>query len=141
VVWSAAGEANLPWYLVKDFPYDDRKQSRDWSEVMRFIRATDPFHRLLTVHPTGIHRLSSRTVTDDPALLDFDMLQTPHGFRNAVPDTVKYVRQSYEDSPVMPVINGEAAYEMLTVNSGTIPAEWPRRMFWLCMMNGAAGHT
>jgi hypothetical protein len=141
VVWCAAGEANLPWYLVKDFPFDDRKQARAWTEVMRFIRATDPFQRLLTVHPTGLHRLSSRNVTDDPALLDIDMLQTPHGQRDAVSDTVKNVRQSYADDPVTPVINGEASYEMLTVPKGVIPTEWTRRMFWLCVMNGAAGHT
>ena len=42
VVWCAAGEANLPWYLAKGFPYDDRKQVTDWTEVMRYIRATDP---------------------------------------------------------------------------------------------------
>ena len=53
VVWCAAGEANLPWYLAKGFPYDDRKQVHDWTEVMRFVRETDPFHRPLTIHPTG----------------------------------------------------------------------------------------
>src|SRR5579864_8350197 len=77
VVWCAAGEANLPWYLSKGFPYDDREQVTDWTEVMRFIRETDPFHRVLTVHPTGIGRLSARHATDDSALLDFDLLQTP----------------------------------------------------------------
>jgi hypothetical protein len=138
VVWCAAGEANLPWYRAKGFPYDDRKQVRDWTEVMRYIRATDPFHHLLTVHPTGIGRLSARHATDDASLLDFDMLQTPHGERNAVAPTVHTVRESYADKPVMPVIDGEAAYEMLGDN---LPTEYARRMFWLCMMNGAAGHT
>ncbi len=138
VVWCAAGEANLPWYLAKGFPYDDRKQVHDWTEVMRFIRATDPFHRPLTIHPTGIGRLSARNATDDSALLDFDMLQTPHGQRGAVSPTVRTVRESYADKPVMPVINGEAAYEMLGDN---LPTEWTRRMFWLCLMNGASGHT
>src|SRR5580658_5110344 len=70
VVWCAAGEANLPWYLAKGFPFDDRNQVADWTEVMRFVRATDPFHRLITVHPTGIGRLSARHATDDAALLD-----------------------------------------------------------------------
>ena len=138
VVWCAAGEANLPYYLTKGFPYDDRKQVKDWTEVMRSIRATDPYHRLLTIHPTGIGRLSSRNATDDPALLDFDMLQTPHGQRNAVEPTVRTVRESYADKPVMPVINGEAAYEML---GDSLPTQWTRQMFWLCMANGAAGHT
>src|SRR6202042_169897 len=44
----------------------------------------------------------------------------------------------YADTPIMPVINGEAAYEML---HDTLPTQWTRQMFWLCMTNGAAGHT
>jgi hypothetical protein len=138
VVWCAAGEANLPWYLAKGFPYDDREQVKKWTEVMRYIRETDPYHRLLTVHPTGIGRLSARNATDDPNLLDFDMLQTPHAQREAVEPTIRNVQQSYADKPTMPVINGEAAYEML---NDSLPTKWTRQMFWLCMTGGAAGHT
>jgi hypothetical protein len=138
VVWCAAGEANLPWYLAKGFPYDDRAQVTQWTEVMRSIRATDPFHRLLTIHPTGIGRLSARHATDDVGLLDFDLLQTPHGQREAVETTVRTVRECYADHPVMPVVNGEASYEMLM---DSLPTRWTRQMFWLCMMQGAAGHT
>jgi hypothetical protein len=138
VVWCAAGEANLPYYLAKNFPYDDRKQVTEWTEVMRYIRATDPYHRPLTIHPTGIGRLSARHATDDPALLDIDMLQTPHAQREAVAPTVQTVQESYADKPVMPVIDGEAAYEML---NDSLPTKWTRQMFWLCMTNGAAGHT
>ena len=138
VVWCAAGEANLPWYLAKGFPYDDRKQVTGWTEVMRYIRATDPFHRPLTIHPTGLNRLSARHCTEDVTLLDFDMLQTPHGKQDAVPPTLFNVRASYADTPVMPVINGEAAYEML---SDSLPTKWARRMFYISVMNGAAGHT
>jgi hypothetical protein len=138
VVWCAAGEANLPWYLVKNFPYDDREQVKQWTDVLRYIRATDPYRRPLTIHPTGIGRLSARNATNDPALLDFDMLQTPHGQQSAVEPTVRTVQESYADTPRMPVINGEAAYEMLGDN---LPTKWTRQMFWLCMTNGACGHT
>lgn len=138
VVWCAAGEANLPWYLAEGFPYDDRKQVTQWTEVLRYIRATDPFHRALTIHPTGIGRLSARNATDDPHLIDFDLLQTPHGQRSAVEPTVRTVQESYADKPTMPVINGEAAYEML---GDKLPTQWTRQMFWLCMTNGACGHT
>jgi hypothetical protein len=138
VVWCAAGEANLPWYLAPGFPYDDRAQVHDWTEVMRFVRASDPFRRLLTVHPTAIKRYTARHATDDAGLLDFDLLQTPHGQREAVPVTLKAVRESYAALPRMPVIDGEASYEML---NDSLPTEWTRRMFWLCLMNGAAGHT
>ena len=138
VVWCVAGEANLPYYQVKGFPYDDREQVKGWTEVTRYLRELDPFHRPITIHPTGIGRLSARNAINDLSLIDFDMLQTPHGEREAVPPTVRTVRESYADQPVLPVINGEAAYEML---NGKIPAEWVRAMFWVCMMNGAAGHT
>ncbi len=138
VVWCAAGEANLPWYLAKGFPYDDRQQVKGWTEILRYIRATDPWRRPLTIHPTAIHRYTSRHATDDPALLDFDMLQTPHGQREAVPVTVRAMRESYNATPVMPVLDGEASYEKL---NDALPTEWTRAMFWLCLTNGAAGHT
>lgn len=138
VVWCAAGEANLPWYLAKGFPYDDREQVHAWTEVLRSIRETDPFRRPLTIHPTAINEYTARHATDDGALLDFDFLQTPHGQREAVPITVGAVRKSMEATPKLPVINGEAAYEML---GDSLPTQWTRAMFWLCLTNGAAGHT
>jgi hypothetical protein len=138
VVWCVAGEANLPWYLAKGFPFDDREQVKHWTEVARYVRETDPFHRLITIHPTGIGRPTARRCVDEPALLDFDMLQTPDGQREAVAPTVKAARESYLDQPVMPVIDGEASFEML---GDSIKTEWTRRMFWVCLLNGAAGHT
>ncbi len=137
-VWCVAGEANLPYYLAKGFPYDDREQVKSWTEVARYLRKLDPYHHLITIHPTGIGRLSSRNAIDDIALLDIDMLQTPHAQHEAVKPTVLTVRESYADKPIMPVINGEPCYEMLL---DKIPARWPRAMFWICMLNGAAGHT
>lgn len=138
VVWCAAGEANLPWYQAKNFPSDDREQVHGWTQVLKFIRETDPFHRPLTIHPTAINRYTSRNATDDETLLDFDLLQTPHGQREAVPVAVKAVRDSIAGQPVMPVINGEASYEKL---GDSLPTEWTRAMFWLCLTNGAKGHT
>ncbi len=138
VVWCSGGEANLPWYLAKNFPSDDREQAREWVKVHRFVRGTDPFRRPLTIHPTAINKYTARHVVEDDYVLDFDMLQTPPGQREAVPITVRAVRESYAAEPVMPVINGEGAYERL---SDTLPTEWTRATFWLCMMNGAKGHT
>ena len=138
VVWCVAGENNLPWYLAKNFPYDDREQVHGWTEVARYLRATDPFQRLMTIHPTGLGKLNARGTIDDAALLDFDMLQTPHGQRDAVAPTVAACENAFNLKPAMPMLSGEASYEML---SDQIPAQWSRAMFWLCMMNGAAGHT
>ncbi len=138
VVWCAAGEANLPWYQAPNFPTDDRTIVPGWTALLRYIRTTDPFRRPLTIHPTAINQYNARHVTDDVTLLDFDFLQTPHGQRGAVPVTVRAARASFTATPTMPVINGEAAYEML---GDKLPTEWTRAMFWLCLLNGAAGHT
>ena len=99
VVWCVAGEANLPYYLAKGFPYDSREQVHGWTEVMKYVRATDPFHRPVTIHPTAINKYTSRHATDDPALLDFDMLQTPHGQREAAGITLQAVRCLLYTSP------------------------------------------
>ena len=104
VVWCAAGEANLPWYQANGFPYDDESTARRWCDVMRSIRAVDPWRRPLTVHPTAIHAFTARHVVDDPALLDFDLLQTPHDgpgmYVEAVtPQAVVHSRAAYALSP------------------------------------------
>ena len=73
------GQANLPWYLAKNFPSADRTLVHGWTEVLRFIHATDPYRRPLSLHPAAINAYTSRHATDDEALLDFDLMQTPHG--------------------------------------------------------------
>lgn len=138
ITWCIAGEANLPWYLAPGFPYDDRTQAAGWTEVMRYVRATDPFRRPLTIHPTAINRYTARHATVDPALLDFDLLQTPHAQNEGVPIAIRAVRESHADPLTLPVINGEPCYEML---GDTLTSAWPRRAFWSCLLNGACGHT
>lgn len=138
VIWCTAGEANLPWYLAKNFPEDDRAMVKGWTKLIRYVQETDPFDRPVTIHPTAINRYTSRNATDDETLLDFDLLQCYHAQNEAVTVTVKAVRETYAAEPRMPVINGEPCYEML---GGTITAPWPRRAFWSCVLNGAAGHT
>jgi len=138
VIWCAAGEANLPWYLAKGFPFDDQEQARGWCEVMRFIRVTDPWRRPLTVHPTAINAYTARHVAEAAKLMDFDFLQTPHGQREAAPAAVETVLHSRSASPTLPVVNGEASYEMLM---DSLPTRWTRAMFWLCVCSGSAGHT
>jgi hypothetical protein len=138
VAWCVAGEANLPWYLAPGFPFDDRKQVADWTEVTRYARSTDPFHRPLSIHPTGLGHLSARGATDDVSLLDFDMLQTGHGDRSSLPPTVDAARTAYSEKPAMPWLNSEVCYEGI-LNS--CHADVQRLMFWACIMSGAAGHT
>jgi Protein of unknown function (DUF4038)/Domain of unknown function (DUF5060)/Putative collagen-binding domain of a collagenase len=138
VVWCAAGEVNLPYYLEKGFPRGGQKQTADWEAVIRYLRTIDAFGRLITVHPTGLPPLSGRALYKDQSLLDFDMLQTGHDGRASLGPTVRAVRASYQGQPTLPVVNGEVCYEALL---GRIDADVVRLMFWVNILCGAAGHT
>ena len=138
VVWCIAGEVNLPWYLLPGFPYDDREAVKGWTEIAAYVRGTDPFRRPISVHPTGLGRMSARGANDDQTLLDFDMLQTGHGDRDSLGPTVETVRWSYAAEPTMPVINSEVNYEGIL---GRCHDDVQRLMFWACVLNGACGHT
>ncbi len=94
VVWCIAGEANLPYYLVKGFPFDDRDQVKGWTQVARYVRQLDPFRRPISIHPTGLGRLTARGAVDDETLLDFDMLQTGHGRREVLAPSIATLRGS-----------------------------------------------
>ena len=138
VTWCIAGEANLPWYLADGFPYDDREQVRGWTEVASYVKETDPYGRLLSIHPTGLGKLTARGTIDDESLLDLDMQQTGHGDIDTLPPTVRTIRESYAAAPVMPVLNSEVNYEGIM---GRNKDDIQRLMFWSCVLSGACGHT
>jgi len=147
VVWVAAGEGTMPYYLSKDRKGDAALQKREWTSVIRSMRAIDPFGRMITIHPSR----SARDTVDDPSLLDFDMHQTGHRFRDSVGKVVTEIRSAYATRPTMPVISGEASYDGLDLTEWrrpgdgrptVIPSSASRLMFWACIMNnGAAGST
>jgi hypothetical protein len=98
------------------------------------VREIDPWRRPLTIHPGT----SARETVEDPAILDFDMLQTGHSDRASLANTVELVRRARAAEPVMPVIEGEVCYEGI---GGQCREEVQRLMFWACMLSGAAGFT
>jgi hypothetical protein len=138
MVWCVAGELNLPYYLSPDFPNHGQKQTAEWEKVIGYCRSINGFDRLITSHPTGVGHLSMRAALSDPSLIDFDMLQTPHGQMEVMGRTVEAVKYSYTLKPVMPVVNAEPSYEMLFDRT---PAEVVRRVFWVCWAGGVKGYT
>ena len=134
VVWCLAGEGPMPWYLSKDRDGDRQLQIDGWTEIARYVRQIDPFHRPITIHPST----SARASVADPSVLDFDMLQTGHGDRRSLPNTVRLVTEAYGASPRLPVINGEVCYEGI---GGACREEVQRLMFWASILSGACGHT
>ena len=140
VVWCLCGELTRPSDLVDDdVTRTDTRESYllrtrgEWSQVMAYLRTTDPYGRLATAHPQNASRYD---LSDD--LLDFDMLQTGHHDRIHLPRTVKEVTSAYARVPAMPVIDSEVAYEGI---QGVNGADIQRLMFWVCMLSGACGHT
>lgn len=134
VVWCAAGEGTMPYYLSKTPEADRAAQQSGWTDIMRHIRATDPFRNLVTIHPSS----ASRDTVDDPSVLDFEMLQTGHGDMDSVAPTSESVRKAIARKPAMPVIDAEVNYE------GILGYAWQniqRLCFWIPVLNGAAGHT
>ena len=140
VVWCMAGEATMLYYLS---PARDSAEARDvataqaragWTEVARYLRSTDPFHRPITLHPSR----SARECVDDPAVMDFDMLQTGHGGWESMANNLRAVATSRAAEPAMPTVVGEVSYE------GIFAGCWQdvqRFAFWTSMLSGAQGFT
>jgi Protein of unknown function (DUF4038)/Domain of unknown function (DUF5060) len=134
VVWCLAGEGIMPFYLSKTPQKDAEMQKQGLTGLARYVRATDPHHHPITIHPPR----TSRQCVDDPSLLDFDMLQTGHNDRESVPSTIQIVNQSLTATPKMPVLIGEVCYEGIM---GASQQQIERFMFWSSLLSGTAGHT
>jgi len=134
VTWCICGEGTMPYYLSASPDADRELQRQGWSEVMRYVREVDGYHNLITIHPTQY----GREQVADPALMDFEMLQTGHSDLESVPNTIDTVRTAVGREPRMPVINSEVNYE------GILGRCWQnvqRLCFYHTVLNGAAGHT
>ncbi|MDO8586915.1 MAG: DUF4038 domain-containing protein [Armatimonadota bacterium] len=134
VVWCLAGEAIMAYYLSRDLDGDAQFQKKGWTELAHYVRETDPFDNLVTVHPTDI----GRNQLADPSLMDFEMFQGGHADRVSFPGTMDKVVASYEGQPLMPFIDAEVAYEGI---GEACRQELQRLEFWSSMLSGAAGHT
>ena len=134
VVWCAAGEAAMPYYLSQTPKEDTKKQREGWTEIVRFIRERDPFKRLVTIHPTE----TGRDQITQPELLDFELLQASHHGYTSIFRGMQLLQQAIKRKPKMPVVMGEINYEGIIHDTG---AEMQRFAFWSSMLGGASGFT
>jgi len=134
VVWCLAGEGSMPWYLSKHKGEERAELEEGWTEMARYVRRIDPFHRLITIHPSR----SSRDVVRDPSVLDFEMVQTGHGDYRSIPNTLKTVAAAYRREPTMPVVEAEVCYEGIMQSCRQ---DIQRFMFWSTLLNGCCGFT
>lgn len=141
VMWCAAGEATMPFYTEESFESSDQavrdaynaKSRAQWTDITQHIRQSDPFERLLTIHPTQ----NGHEQVDNEALLDLDMLQTGHGSYMSLVPTLKQVHAALERRK-MPVINSEVCYEGICETCGP---DIQRYLFASNVLMGCCGHT
>ncbi len=133
-VWCLAGEGTMPWYLSATKDADRELLRQGWSSLARYVRETDPFGRLLTIHPSR----SGRECVTDAALLDFDMLQTGHGSTHSYGNTLRVLAEKVSQQPTMPVVEAEVNYEGI---GEACRQEVQRWCFWATFLSGAKGFT
>ena len=106
-VWCLAGEGcKYPYYLSKTPKEDALAQKQGWTEIARYVKATDALRRPITIHPSR----SARETVEDPSVIDIDMLQTGHDDRKSAANTIETVNRSLASAPKMPVLVGEVCY-------------------------------
>ncbi len=135
VVWTAAGEQAMPWYLSGNRLGEVQQLQREWTDVIQYIRTINSFDRMLTTHP----RSNARDELLDPALLDFEMQQTGHS--QSTERQAAKALAAWNRPPFMPVISGESRYEALEIRI-PVTTKDAREAFWGHLLNsGVAGHT
>jgi hypothetical protein len=137
VFWIVGGEVfdpteearrRLPSFFVQKVP-------GGWTEVARYIHATDPYE-----HPVTVHEVSPDDLPlQDESVTDFHLFQPAHFGWPSIAVEVAQLDTHYARSAVTkPLVVGEIGYETL---GGQHLEDFQRVAFWLAMLNGAAGHT
>ena len=144
VLWLAGGEV-LDQPAIQSTAAGEDKQRAElenrlavpgWTEVVRYIRQTDPYH-----HPLSLHEVPPPldTAISDESLTDFDLFQPGHSGWASIATEVAMLDKHYARTTVTkPLVVGEVVYEEL---GGSQTADMERAAFWLAMLNGAAGFT
>ena len=125
------GAYPVVWIVGGEIPEETRWGQGPWGEAAKYLHGIDPFHR-----PTTVHAGAAR---HDGLVVDFDMVGGSHdGWDAVTPRTLSILTSACAKSPPMPVLCGETAYEgHMQQNFQDVQ----RHVFWMYMLNGAAGHT
>ena len=129
VVWILGGE-------IRDNPQSSSpwKQVSGWTDIARYVRATDPFARLLTAHEFPA---PESTPLQDSTLLDFELMQPSHwGWPSIALEVANLNIRWARTHVTKPVVVGEIGWERI---GGVNLEDYQRTAFWLAMLNGAAG--
>lgn len=133
--WIVAGEADDETITRSTASARAKWGEGPWGEVAKYLRSIDPYHHPVTFHTT----YGRRGLKDDVAVIDFDMVTGSHdGWNAASATSLGLLTDAIAKQPPMPVLSGETAYEgHMQHNLHDVQ----RHVFWMLMLNGAAGHT
>lgn len=137
VFWIAGGEVyDPPIAAEQKFSHPLITKMAGWTDVVRYIRATDPYH-----HPLTVHEISPPydIALEDESLTDFDLFQPSHfGWPSIAVEVSLLDMCRSRVSVTKPEVVGEIGYEKI---GGTHLENFQRAAFWLASLNGAAGYT
>jgi hypothetical protein len=143
VFWLGGGEAYDPPPANRRLLAPLEKQvlgdspiAGSWTEVVRYIRDHDPYHR-----PLSIHEIDPPfdLPLQDESLTDFDLFQAGHRGWPSIATEIALLNKHYARTTIIkPLVLGEIGYEKMT---GENDEGYQRAAFWLAMLNGAAGFT
>ena len=129
------GAYPVVWILGGEIADSTKWGEGPWGDVARYLRSIDPYQRPLTCHTYPGRRRESA----GELVIDYDMLGGHHdGERAVTRKTLSILISAYSQTPSMPVLCGETAYE------GHMQRNFQyvqRHLFWMYMLSGAAGHT
>lgn len=138
VTWTLCGESTLAYYtdLAEHWDFYKDEFRRKWSEVAWHVQASDPFDRLLTVHPgPGIH--DGKPPIYDMDALDFIMLQSGHEGYHTIPKAKEFVSRYMKEYPNQPIMHGEVCFEGM--HGGGSGQKVQRILFWSDILSGTSG--
>jgi hypothetical protein len=135
VFWVLGGEINDPppnVRTLRDWAPHANLVPGGWTEVARFIKATDPYH-----HPLTVHEGITAFPLQDSSLVDFDLIQPGHNGWPSIAMEVAELTTRYARA-AKPIVVGEIGFEEAGASQ---LQDYQRMAFWLAMLNGAAGYT
>jgi hypothetical protein len=143
VFWIAGGETYDPpaaerqkWAAVAPEVIGEVELPGGWTEIVRYIRSTDPYH-----HPLSVHEIDPPfdTPIQNESLTDFDFFQSGHRGWASIATEVAQLNKHYARTTVTkPLVESEIGHERTGAENYE---SFQRAAFWLAMLNGAAGFS
>ena len=132
---------NIVWILGGDRPLEEARHYEIIDSMARGLRDGDGGKFLKTLHPSGAS--SSSAYVHDREWLDFNMMQSGHGFPS--PTCFDMMAADYAKNPIKPVMDGEQCYEDHPINfnqkNGYFDEVDVRLAMYRNLLGGACGNT